>query len=247
MRRLFCDKIELGGDQMRIDKLLSHLKFGSRKEIHQAIKANKVKVDGVIVDSKDLDVEPKSQEIYFNEEKIVYFERVVLMFYKPKGVISAHRDKQYPTVLSYIKDPFNRYDLNIAGRLDVDAEGLIILTDDGNLLHEIISPKNSIYKTYHVKTEKPIDNPEELLKPRVIKDGRDRLYTPKTPIIVAHDKDGVTIKISEGKFHQVKRMFEAIGHRVIRLKRIAIHDLKLDVGVGEYRQLNEQEINMLRH
>lgn len=231
---------------MRIDKLLSQLKYGSRKVIHQAIKEGKVQVDQRVIDSKDTQVNPKQQTIVFAGETVVYFSRVVLMFHKPKGVICAHKDDRYPTVFEFIKDPFNRYDLNVAGRLDVDAEGLVILTDDGALLHEIISPKKKIYKTYHVWTENPLLDPQALLQPMRIKDGKNQWYTPLKPLSVKVLEPRCTeIKICEGKFHQVKRMFEAIGHPVVRLKRTAIHRLQLDVPVGEYRSLSDLEISNL--
>lgn len=230
---------------MRIDKLLSQLKYGSRKEIQKAIKDQSVIVDGKVIHQKDYNVDPINQTIEYNGEEVVYYKRVVLMLNKPSGVVSANYDLNDKTVIDLIGPPYHRYDLKIAGRLDKDTEGLVILTDDGDLLHQIISPKKNVYKTYEITTEKNIDNIHDLLKPMRIKDGRDREYIPKRPIIESHQNNKAVIKISEGKFHQVKRMFEAINHHVIHLKRTAINALCLDVEIGEYRMLKEDEIKKL--
>ena len=230
---------------MRIDKLLSQLKYGSRKEIHQAIRQQRVKINGQIINKSNLDVEPLKVNITFDEETVIYYPRVVLMYHKPSGVLSANKDIQHKTVFEAIKEPFHRFDLKIAGRLDLDAEGLMILTDDGNLIHNIISPNKKVYKTYEVTTKHPVLNSDAIIKPMKIKDNRGREYTPLKPLVVKREKNVVTIKIREGKFHQVKRMFEAIGHQVIHLKRTQIHNLTLDIPVNTYRMLTEDEIKKL--
>jgi len=232
---------------MRLDKLLSELKYGTRKELKNIIKKGFVTVNGKTVYKSDVQVDPETDEIVFDGETVHYIEQLVLMIHKPVGYLSANHDLHDATVFDLIDDRFLRYDLNIAGRLDKDAEGLLILTNDGNLIHQIIHPNKAIDKTYRVWTEKNIDNIEDLLKPLTIMDGNDMPFTPKQPTIVSSNDNEAVIKISEGKFHQVKRMFEAIGHQVIRLKRIAINNLTLDetLAEGEVKVLTDQEVNQL--
>lgn len=232
---------------MRLDKLLSELKYGTRKELKNIIKKGFVTVNGKIVNKSDVQVNPEKDAIVFDGETVHYIEQFVLMMHKPVGYLSANHDLHDATVFDLLDERFLRYDLNIAGRLDKDAEGLLILTNDGNLIHQIIHPNKAIDKTYHVWTEKSIDNIEDLLKPLTIMDGNDMPFSPKQPTIVSSNDNEAIIKISEGKFHQVKRMFEAIGHRVVRLKRVAINNLTLDetLAEGEVKVLTDQEISLL--
>ena len=233
------------GDSMRLDSFLSHLKYGSKEHVKKDIKAKKVSVNNTVVTTPSYAINPLKDVIFFEGERVIYYPQVTLMLHKPKGYVSANKDNYHKTIFELIKAPFNRYDLNIAGRLDIDTEGLIILTTDGALLHEIIHPKKGVYKTYQVTTEKPLTSLLPLLEIKALRDGKNTIYHPLKPIILAHDGCNITLQIAEGKFHQVKRMFEAINHQVIALKRIAIGNLKLDVPLGEYRLLSEEDIKKL--
>ena len=230
---------------MRLDSFLSRLKYGSKEQVKKAIKAKKVRVNETIVTTPSYTINPLKDDIFFEGEKVIYYPQVTLMLHKPKGYVSANKDDYYRTLFELIKAPFNRYDLNIAGRLDIDTEGLIILTTDGDLLHKIIHPKKGVYKTYQVTTEKPLTSVQPLLQIEELKDGKNEIYHPLKPNIIHHDGSNITLQIAEGKFHQVKRMFEAINHQVIALKRTAIGALKLDVSLGEYRLLAEEDIKRL--
>jgi len=232
---------------MRIDKLLSDLKYGTRKEIKAFIKQGLVLVNDTVINDASLHVDPNKDHIIFDQEHVVYKEQLVLMMHKPSGYLSANYDLHDQTVFDLLEASYKRYDLNIAGRLDKDAEGLLILTNDGSLIHQIIHPKKEIYKTYEVITKAPIDNIEDLLKPMTLLDGNNQPYRVSKPILINTNSNHAVIKISEGKFHQVKRMFNAIGHEVIKLKRLAINELELDETLeeGSVRELNQQEIELL--
>jgi len=168
---------------MRIDKLLTNLKYGSRKEIQQAIKQKEVYVNNELVKKKDLKVNPEQDIIMFYGEEVYYKESVLLMLNKPKGYVCANHDNLHDTVFKLIGEPYTRFDLNIAGRLDIDTEGLVLLTNDGTKLHNIITPKKDVFKKYYVEVEKPFKKPEKLATIYQIKDAKDNLYTPLTPIV----------------------------------------------------------------
>ena len=167
---------------MRLDRYLSNLKYGTRNEITKKIKSKKVMVNGIVVTDSRYKVDTLKDKVVFEGIDIFYKETILLMLNKPSGVISANKDGLHETVLDLIGEPYNRFDLRIAGRLDIDTEGLILLTNDGKLLHKIISPNKDVYKKYYVKVESKFDS-NKLLKEFQIKDGRDLLFTPLLPIV----------------------------------------------------------------
>ena len=228
---------------MRIDKLLSNLKYGSRKQIEKLIKQKRVLINGKMCESPKQKVNPNIDEIKLDNEVIFYDDSILLMMNKPKGYVSANHDDVYPTIFDFVGEPYNRLDLHIAGRLDVDTEGLILLTNDGHLLHEIIHPKKNVYKEYYVEVNKPF-NLTCLLKPMEILDGNGAPYKPLKPTIEKIDEHRFYLKIREGKFHQVKRMVEHCQSEVVHLKRTKIGHLSLNnqLKPGEIEEVDPSEI-----
>ena len=227
---------------MRIDKLLSQLKYGSRREMKDFFKMHEVIVNGNKVHQGRLEVNPNIDIILIDQEQVFYEFPICIKIYKPKGYLSANHDMKYPCVTELIKPPYHRFDLSIAGRLDLDSEGLLILTNDGHLLHQITHPNTHMNKIYQVHLDKPFKDHEKLLKGVIIKDGRNQDYLAKA-IHIESSIDCVKITIDEGKFHQVKRMFKAVGYDVINLKRIAIGALTLgDLKPGTYQSFKKEEL-----
>ena len=211
---------------MRIDKFLSQMKYGSRKEIKEMIKAKKIFVDEVLILDADYEVDPNTQHVYINNEKVFYQETIYLMLYKPKGYLSAHHDQIHRCAIDLIPPPYNRFDLSIAGRLDLDAEGLLILSNDGSFIHRVTHPKSHLPKTYEVILDQNFTHEKEMLMGLEIKDGKNETYRAQA-LSLKIDHNHVIIVIDEGKFHQVKRMFGACGYQVLNLKRTHIGKLAL--------------------
>jgi len=229
---------------MRIDRLLANLKYGSRSDIKDAVKAGRVSVDGIIVGDSGLDVNPEAVKITFDGEPVFYRKWIYLMMNKPRGVVSANEDELHPTAIGLLRAPYDRFDLSICGRLDLDAEGLLILTNDGDALHRIINPKADVFKCYEVALVRPLGDFSPLLRGVTIRDGKEQPYLTKPARIEPTGDRTCLIHIAEGKFHQVKRMFEAIGNEVASLKRVAIGALALDPALapGGYRELSPAEV-----
>jgi len=234
---------------MRIDKFLSNLKFGTRKEVHGLVRAGLVTKNGEILNRLDEDISPTMDKIMVGDETVFYKPTITLMMNKPIGVVSANQDMLYPTVIDLIDYPYSRFDFNIAGRLDKDTTGFLLLTTDGSILHQVISPNKEIYKTYLVTCEHMIEEIEKLEQGVIIKDGKNEDFLTKPAVIHLINDTTMEIQILEGKFHQVKRMVEAINNQVILLKRIKIGNLDLDnkLEPGAYREVTEQEILQIFH
>ncbi len=233
---------------MRIDKLLSNLKYCSRKEAKKLAKDGFISLNGEMIKDVSMHINPHKDTLKIGYETITYYETLTLMMNKRKGVVSANKDDLHPTIFDDLPLDYQRYDLKVAGRLDKDTEGLMILSTDGKLIHDIISPSKEVYKTYEVFTSTIVHNIKDLENPMEIEDGKGQLYTPSKPIIVMQENQKSVIKIKEGKFHQVKRMFEFIGHDVIALKRLAIGDLLLDETLkpGMVTVLSSEAIALLK-
>ncbi|AIO19667.1 Ribosomal small subunit pseudouridine synthase A [Candidatus Izimaplasma bacterium HR1] len=222
---------------MRLDKLLVNMKYGSRKEMKAVCKNKQVTVNDEVIKDSSINIDPVNDKITIFGEEVIYKENILLMLHKPQGYVSANKDGLHETVFDLLEEPYTRLKLNIAGRLDIDTEGLLLLTDNGDLLHDLISPNKNIYKTYLVRTDQKF-NPDSLLKEFEILDGKNNPYTPSKPFIEKINDFEFYISIKEGKYHQVKRMVEHFRREVIYLKRVAYGDISLgDLEIGKYREI----------
>ena len=229
---------------MRLDRFLSNLKYGSRKEIQKAIKYKQVYVNDNLMSDARFKIDPSIDIVTFEGKKVYYKESILLMMNKPSGCLSVTKDGLEKTVIDLIREPYSRFNLSIAGRLDKDTEGLLLLTNNGKLLHNIITPSKDIYKKYFVRVEKIFSDPKVLAGNYEIFDGRSNPFTPLTPYVEKINDYEFYLSIKEGKFHQVKRMVEHFNNKVVYLKRVRIGQIELDksLKLGEYKELIEYEL-----
>lgn len=234
----------------RLDKVLSNLGYGTRKEIKSLVKNGLVQVDGVVIKDNGMKIEPEKTKVIVNGEEVVYRKYIYLMMNKPDGVVSATFDKYDETVIDLIDMDYQIFNPFPVGRLDKDTVGLLILTNDGELNHKLISPKYHVNKKYYAEINKAVDEKDILAfeKGIVIDDGY-KCMPAKLEILNSSEHGAeVYVTIQEGKFHQVKRMFEARDKEVVFLKRVSFGSLHLDENLpeGEYRELTEEEIQILK-
>lgn len=227
---------------MRVDKMIGNAKLDTRRNIKRNAKKGALVINGDIVKDTSTQVDPNMDEVYYLGQYVEYFENIYIMMNKPQGVLSATMDED-ETVIDLLDDFYQVLDLSIAGRLDKDTTGLLLLSTDGKFVHTITSPNSNIEKTYEVETRDPI-NPlfiEEFKNGVEIKE-EDYIARP-AKLEIIDDKKAI-VKVSEGKFHLVKRLFSNLGNEVVSLKRIAIGDLKLDpfLQEGSYRELHDEEL-----
>ena len=234
--------------KQRIDKILSNLGYGSRSEIKKYCKQGSVVVNGSEVSNPGTQVDTENDEILFNGEEVIYREYIYLMMNKPDGYVSATTDKYDPTVLDLIDLSYLAFEPFPVGRLDKDTEGLLVLTNDGKLSHRVLSPKKHVPKTYYAKIDGVVteEDVEAFLEGVVLDDGYKTMPS-QLNILKSDDESEIELTIHEGKFHQVKRMFESVGKRVVYLKRLSMGNLKLDesLELGEYRELTDEEIKLI--
>lgn len=234
----------------RLDKIISNLGYGSRKEIKALVKKGLVKVDGEIVKDNGLLIDPEKSVININGEDLFYREYIYLMMNKPDGVISATYDNREETVIDLLEVENQVFDPFPVGRLDKDTVGLLLLTNDGELNHRLISPKWHVDKVYYAKIDKAVDEKDvEAFKNGITLDDGYKCKEGNLEIISSSDEGSeVMVTIQEGKYHQVKRMFEALGKTVVYLKRTEFGGLPLDQDLeeGEYRELTEDELALLK-
>mgnify|MGYP003074134447 CR=1 FL=1 len=232
---------------IRLDKFLSEMGAGTRQEVKQYIRKGKVEVDGEIEKRPELKVDETKANVTLDGERIGYASYVYYMLNKPSGVVSATEDKREKTVIDLIKGQ-KRKDLFPVGRLDKDTVGLLLITNDGNLAHRLLSPKHHVDKCYFTRVPGQIHE-EDIHR---FKEGLDIGDEKKTlpadlEILSSGEISEAKVTICEGRYHQVKRMFEAIGCKVIYLKRLSMGSLKLDPALekGAFRKLTEEEIAAL--
>ena len=229
---------------MRLDKYLANCGKGTRNDVKKLIKSGVVTINGTIVKKSDENVKD-TDTVSVNGEEIKYREFVYLMLNKPQGYVSATEDREHKTVLDLISENYAHFNLFPVGRLDIDTEGLLLLTNDGAFAHSVTSPKKEVYKTYFAILDKEAQQ-EDI---DTFRDGMEfKDFIAKSAILEILDNPcEVIIKIYEGKFHQVKRMCERVGKTVTYLKRVAIGNLALDdnLEVGKYRELSDDERNMI--
>lgn len=234
--------------KIRIDKLLSTVGVGSRSEIKKYVKSNLVKVNDKVIKDSGLLVNPDLDVIVFNNQKINYKEFVYIMLNKPDGYLSATFDKKDKIVLDLIDKSYLCYEIFPVGRLDKDTEGLLVLTNDGQLSHRVLSPKKHVPKTYFAKIDGEVTQKDvELFKEGVVLDDGYKTMPSELEILKSDLISEINLTICEGKFHQVKRMFESVGKKVVYLKRLSMGKLKLDenLKLGEYRELTDEEVRLL--
>ncbi|SCH98040.1 MULTISPECIES: pseudouridine synthase [unclassified Romboutsia] len=234
--------------KLRIDKVLSNIGCGSRAEIKKYCKQGIIVVNGKTVSNPGLQVDTEKDEILFNGEKVTYREFIYLMMNKPDGYISATFDKRDPIVLDLIDSSYLVFEPFPVGRLDKDTEGLLVLTNDGQLSHRVLSPKKHVPKTYYAKIDGVVtDEDIRAFEKGVILDDGYETMPSQLKILKSDEESEIELTIHEGKFHQVKRMFESVGKKVVYLKRLSMGKLKLDesLALGEYRELTEEEIKLI--
>ncbi len=235
--------------KLRIDKYLSDMGIGTRTEIKAYIRKGLISINGIIVKSPSEKADTVGDNVIFNGREIPYLEYEYYIINKPAGVISASEDKKQQTVIDLIKNR-QREDLFPVGRLDKDTEGLLLITNDGMLAHNLLSPKKHVEKTYYVETDGVLTDEHITMFANGLKVDEEFTALPARLEILS-SIDGISkalLTIKEGKFHQVKRMMAAVGNEVTYLKRLSMGPLKLpeDLKTGEYRKLTVEEINMLK-
>jgi 16S rRNA pseudouridine516 synthase len=234
---------------MRIDKMLASLGYGSRKEVKLLLKSSAVKVDDVVVKDAKQHVDPDKQTVTLNGEVIKYKEFIYLMMNKPQGVLSATEDSTTKTVIDLLELEDQVYEPFPVGRLDKDTEGLLLITNDGQLAHRLLSPKKHVPKTYFavIDGEVTVEDIDAFANGVTLDDGYET-KPGELKIIKSGIRSDIELTITEGKFHQVKRMFEAVGKSVVYLQRISMGPLPLDetLELGEYRELTDEEVEQLR-
>lgn len=232
----------------RIDKIVSNQCNITRSEVKKLLKKGQVVANGQVVKDAKTKFDTDTVKVVVEGRSIEYKKHIYLMLNKPKGVVSATNDKSLKTVVDLVPDEFKRDGLFPAGRLDFDTTGFVLITDDGEFAHRILSPKRHVDKTYVATLEKPIDDEsiQRLEKGIVLKDGTQCLRC-KAKIISTSPKTVVEIVIHEGKYHQVKRMFAATGNKVIELNRTKIGNLELDknLELSDVREINEEELKLI--
>lgn len=235
--------------QLRLDKLISSQGAYSRKEAQLLIKNGSVRVDGVIVRDRGYHIDPEINKVSVNSVPFEVSKFIYIMLNKPKGVVSATSDKDVKTVVDLVPDVYKKRNLFPAGRLDITTTGFVLITDDGDFAHKILTPKNHIEKTYEARLAAPIDENQlkTVAEGIVLGDGTECLPA-KLRVLEDTENPLVEIKICEGKYHQIKRMFAAAGNGVIELKRTKMGSLKLDdsLNEGECRRITDEELLLIQ-
>lgn len=237
----------------RLDKLLAHSGVGTRSEIKRLVKRGAITVNDYVVKDSGLQVNPNTDRMAVDGELITYKRYLYIMMNKPQGVISATEDVREKTVLDLLSPELSHYQLFPVGRLDKDTEGLLLLTNDGKLSHELLSPKKHVPKTYFAEVRGRVTEEDQTLFASGVRLDDGYVTLPAKLVILQEGKENealakVELTITEGKFHQVKRMFQAVGKKVMYLQRISMGKLKLDeiLVPGEYRELTPEELELLR-
>ena len=234
---------------MRLDKFLCETGFGTRSQVKEMLKKGQVMVNGVAAKKPEQKIDEHKDQITCQGKTASYEKYVYYMLHKPAGVVSATEDKREKTVLDLLKSEDRRDGIFPVGRLDKDTEGFLLLTDDGDLAHRLLSPRKHVDKTYYAKiagsvTEAHIERFREGLD---IGDEKKTLPAMLEILASKTETSEIRITIHEGRFHQVKRMFEAVGCKVTYLKRLSMGAVALDetLAPGDYRPLNEKERELL--
>jgi 16S rRNA pseudouridine516 synthase len=237
----------------RLDKILAHAGYGSRREIKELVRRVLVLVDGKPVKDSGMQVDTGRNAVSVDGQQVVYREFVYLLLHKPPGYVSATEDNRDRTVLELIGEEYRHYELFPVGRLDKDTEGLLLLTNDGKLAHRLLSPKKHVPKTYYAEVSGLVtESDRDAFRSGVMLD--DGYVTLPAELVIESAEapesglSRIRLTLHEGKFHQVKRMFQSVGKQVVYLKRLSMGPLTLDesLALGQYRELTESEMEGLR-
>ena len=239
---------------MRIDKYLADCGLGTRSEVKKYIKAKQITANGETVCKPEQKIDENVDTVCYKGQTITYEKYVYYLFHKPAGCVTAKQDNVHKTVMEYFPEDIQAKDIAPVGRLDLDTEGLLLFTNDGPLTHHLLSPTHHIPKTYYAILDKEVPQSAIDEFKNGVDIGDDKLTLPAELVIlpVTVNEEGNTVysaelSIHEGRFHQVKRMFEAVGCSVVYLKRISMGCLTLgELPKGEYRKLTEEEIKKLQ-
>lgn len=232
---------------IRLDKYLADMGVGTRSELKKIIRSGRVQIDHIPVKKPDEKIDIEKQTVMLDGQVIAYQTVEYYMLHKPAGVVSATKDQKEKTVLDLI-DEKKRKDLFPVGRLDKDTEGLLLITNDGKLAHQLLAPGKHVDKVYYAKIAGKVTEEDGEYFARGVDIGDEELTLPaKLEILVSGEESEVLLTIQEGRFHQVKRMFEAVGKKVTYLKRLSMGSLVLDENLkaGEYRPLTKEELERL--
>ena len=234
--------------KLRLDKYLADMGIGTRTEVKKAITKGRVRVNEETVKRPEIKIDTEKDHVFYQGQMVAYAEYEYYMLNKPAGVVSATEDKNDSTVLDLI-DEKQRKDLFPVGRLDKDTEGLLLITNDGELAHQLLSPKKHVDKVYFARIDGKVTEEDVRRFAEGIEIGEEKPTLPAHLAILKSDEiSEIRLTIRAGKFHQVKRMFHAVGKEVIYLKRLQMGSLVLDsrLALGEYRKLTGQELEALR-
>lgn len=232
---------------IRLDKYLSEMGAGTRSEVKKAIRSGLVLVDGVVSRKPEQKIDTQNQKVVYNGKLIRYQEKEYYMLHKPAGVVSATRDEREATVLDLITGQ-KRRDLFPVGRLDKDTEGLLLITNDGDLAHRLLSPSRHVDKVYYARVDGKVTKEDVVAFRNGLDIGDETLTKPAVLEILSQGEESeIRLTIQEGRFHQVKRMFEAVGKHVVYLKRLSMGSLVLDETLekGAFRPLTQEELERL--
>lgn len=233
---------------MRLDKILSNMGFGSRREIKTLIKSGYVEIDDKIIKDPSVKINTDESKVFVRGKQVEYRKYTYIMLNKPAGIVSS-TDSRDTNVIDILGGRLKNINLFPAGRLDKDTEGFILLTNDGKMAHNILSPKKHVEKEYYVELDGELSENGRISieKGIVLEDGSQCLDSRIEMISNEMELCKLKIFIREGKFHQIKRMFEMVGREVTYLKRLSIGDIKLDNNLekGEYRELSSDELDKL--
>lgn len=236
---------------MRLDKLLAHVGLGTRREVKKIIQSGRIEVDHQIIRDPSYHVDPQENLLTYAGQKIHYQKYYYIMLNKPAGIVSATEDNLFETVIDWVSSEYGHLDLFPVGRLDRDTTGLLLLTNNGQMAHQLLSPKHQVGKIYRALIQGQV-NQQAIDSFAQGIDLGDFTSLPAQLTILREDPSNelteIEVKIFEGKFHQVKRMFAALDYQVLTLHRIQMGPLRLDpnLEIGQYRPLSSSELQQLK-
>ena len=230
---------------MRVDKFLSEMGKASRTESAKLARSGKITVNGVPIKKCDMHIDPLKDKVTLNGQPVVYKQYTYIMMNKPEGYVSATEDGREKTVLDLLNDEERKKDLFPCGRLDKNTLGLIILTNDGDSAHKLLSPKHHVSKVYRFMAKYPLSEDDRLRLEAGVDIGE--YVTKPCKVKLNESREGGEITLTEGKYHQIKRMLEAVNNKIVYLERITFGGIALDNNLkrGEWRHLTEKEESLL--